>query len=239
MLLNPKIFGVEHIVFLVVFLVIGIASLVLAGLKFKTEKSQWIYMRVLAALTIIFDILTRVGMVIDNGNWIIAIPNTFCSMTGFLFPIAVLIGKKDLKIFHGVWYMALVGGLASIIYADFVVQAATIWHLNTISALLYHGIMFILTIATGMFKVFRPNLKKCHWFPIMTCIYIAVGAIELYFLNFDNSMCIITPLIGGTPLYCWFILLVGTALVYLAAFLYEYVPKWIILIKEKKTAKNG
>ena len=234
MLLNPEVFGMEHIVFLVVFLIIGVGSLILAKLKFKTEKSQWIYMRVLAALTIAFNILTRIGVGIDHNRWMDVIPNTFCSLTGFLFPLAVLFGKKDLKVFHGLWYMAFVGGIASIIYADFIGQAATIWHINTIGALLYHGIMFILSVATGMFKVFRPSLKKSHWFPLVTCVYIALGAIELNYLGFNNAMCIRSALIGGTPLYCWFILLVGTALVYLAAFLYEYFPKLISKIKSKK-----
>ncbi len=237
-LLNPEVFGKEHLIFLALWVLLGGGSLVLAGLKFKTEKSQWIYMRVLAVLVLIFNILTRVGVAINykaNG-WV---PDSYCSMTSLLLPIIILFGKKDLKIYQGLWYLGFAGGLGTTIYPGYIGQGPTIWHLNTIMGMLHHATIFILCIAMGMFKVFRPNLKTTHYFPMTICLYIAIGVVEMQLFGTEDPMGIVNPLISGTPMYAWFILVVGTALVYLAAFLYEFVPRWFKMVKEKKTAKNG
>ncbi len=238
MLLNPQVFGKEHWIFLTLLSIIGIGSLVLAKLYLKTEKSQWIYMRVMAAIILIGDTITRIGVGLDYG-WLNAIPNTFCSMTGFLFSIVVLFGKKNLYVYNGLWYLAIFGGLVSVVYPDFISQGTTIWHLNTMAALVYHGVMFFLCIAMGMFKVFRPSIKRSWVFPLTIALYIAFGSFLVHFLKVDDAMCIVNPMLSGTPIDCWLILAVGTALVYLAAFLYEFTPKWVKKIKEKKASKSN
>lgn len=238
MLLNPQVFGKEHLIFLALVIIIGGGSLVLAGLKFKSEKSQWIYMRVLASLVLLFNILTRVGIMINYSSkgWIL---DSYCSLTSFLLPLIVLFGKKDLKVYQGLWYLGFAGGLGTTIYPGYIGQGATIFHLNTIMGLLHHATIFILCIAMWMLKVFRPKLKTTHYFPMVISLYITVGVLEMQLFNVEDPMAIVNPLISGTPMYAWFILIVGTALVYLFAFLYEYIPKWARIIKEKKTAKNG
>ncbi len=237
MLLVPQVFGKEHLIFLAVFLTVAIVATVLAKLYLKSEKSQWIYMRIMAALVLLFNILNRVGVGLDGGGFLFALPNTYCSLTSFILPIVVLFGKKNLYCYNCLWYMALVGGLATIIYPDFIVQAETIWHLNTIFSLLHHGTIFFLVITMGMFKVFRPSIKRSWVFPLGFCLYIVVGTFEIHFLKLEEAMCIVQPLLSGTPLNCWFILAVGTALVYIASILYEYTPKLIKKIKEKKETK--
>ncbi len=233
MLLAPKIFGKEHLIFLAIFLVVQISVLVVAKLKFKSEKSQWIYLRVMAGLILVFNIINRIGVGIDDG-WLYMTPNTFCSLTSFVLPIIVLFGKKDLYCYNGLWYLGFFGGLATLIYPDFIGQAETIWHLNTIFSLLHHGTMFFLCIAMGMFKVFRPSIKKSWGFPLVFSLYIVIGCFEIHVLKMDEAMCIIDPLLSNTPLYCWFILVGGTALVYAAAALYTYVPR---LFSKQKTGK--
>ncbi len=240
MFLAAEVFGKEHLIFLSIWITICVVSSVLAKLYLKTEKAQWIYIRILACLVLLFNGLTRVGIYIHGANWMAAVfPDTFCSMSATIFPILILFGKKDLYSYHGLWYLSAVGGLTSTIYPPYIGQGPTIWYLNTISGMIYHSLLTLLCFMLVLFDVFKPSIKKSFAFPIVFSLYIVFGAFLISKMGFSDAMCIRNPLLFGTPLDCWFILVVGTILVYLAAISYEYIPNLIKKSKDKKQSKEA
>lgn len=228
----PKLYGKEHIIFLVVYFVVAITTLVLAKLFLKSKKSQLIYLRTLAGLTLLFNILCRIGVAIyeDPYEWF---PATVCSMTSFVLPLFVLIRKENSYLYHGVFYIAIIGGIATLLYPEFISQGPTIFQLNTFMGLLHHGTLFILAVSMLLFNWFRPSLKKSYVFPLTFACYIAVGAFAIHKLGLEDGMLINSPIVKGTPINCWFILTVGTAAVYLISFLYEIV--YLRWYKNRKT----
>ncbi len=230
----PKVFGWQHLTFIAIYIVIGVTSLVLGKLFLKEKKGQAIFIKVLAGLTLFFNIGCRISVGYYFG-WKYVFPSTICSLTSILLPIIVLFGKENLKVYHGLWYIALVGGLASTIYADYVSQNPSIFFLPTITGLLHHAFILLMVIAMILFDWFRPSLKKRYYFPMIFTGYIAVGTFALHVLDIKDAMSIATPIISGTPINCWFILGVGTALEVTVTLIYELILKYI---QKKKATTN-
>ncbi len=230
----PKIFGWQHLTFIAVYIIIGVTSLVLGKLFLKEKKGQTIFIKVLAGLTLISIIINRISLGYYYG-WKYTFPSTICSLTSITFSLIVLFGKENLKIYHGFWYIALVGGLASTIYADYISQNPSIFFLPTITGLLHHAFILLMVIAMVLFNWFRPSLKKRYYFPMIFTGYIAVGTFALHVLDIKDAMSIATPIVSGTPINCWFILGVGTALEVLVTLIYELILKYI---QKKKATVN-
>lgn len=230
----PKVFGRQHLTFIAIYVVLGVASLILAKLFLKERKGQTIFIKVLAGLTLIFNIGCRLSVGYYFG-WKYVFPSTICSLTSILLPIIVLFGKENLKVYHGLWYIALVGGLASTIYADYVSQNPSIFYLPTITGLLHHAFIILLVVAMVLFDWFRPDLKKWYYFPMIFAGYITIGTFALHVLEIENAMSITVPIISGTPLNCWFILGVGTVLEIFVNIIYTLIVKYV---QKKKATTN-
>ncbi len=221
----PKVFGWEHITYLIIFLVIAIASLVLAKIFLKERKWQVLYIKVVAGLALLSNILCRIFVAIKDSNISHAFPYTICSLTSLLLPLAVLLGKENSNLYQGLWYLGLVGGLGTMLYPDFIGQNASVFYSCTITGLLHHSFDFLLCLAMWVFGWFRPNLKKCYFFPMIFCGYITVGAFAQHVLEINGSMLITKSVLEGTPINCWFILFVGTILIALFSLVYELIKK--------------
>lgn len=225
-----KALGKEHIISLIIFLILGLFVLIFSKLKIKTHKTELIYFRILSIFIIISNLLCRIGEGIQYG-FINSIPSSICAVTGFVLPLIILFGKKNLGVYQGLIYLGTIGGLFALILAPFISQGPTIFQLNTFMALVYHWLLLILCISMILFNWFKPEIKRSFYFPVVYSSYIAFGAFEYFVLEIGNPMSIRYPLIDNTPFTCWFILLVGTILVYLIAFIYEFTIK---LINKKK-----
>lgn len=232
----PKVFGWEHLTFMGIYLLVGVALLIVAKKYLKEEKGQTIFIKSLAGATLICNILTRIGVGMTYG-WVTVFPSTVCSLTNFLLPIVVIFGKRNLNVYHALWYIGLVGGLGSTLYPDYISQNASVFFLPTICSLLHHAFIVLLCISMIMFNWFRPSLKKWYYFPMVFCGYITIGAFALHVLKIDNAMSITAPLIEGTPINCWFILGVGTALEVIVVALYEAIHHYYM--KRKALTNKG
>ncbi len=228
----PKVFGWEHLTFMSIYLLFGVALLIIAKKYIKEEKGQIIFIKSLAVATLICNILTRIGVGMTYG-WVTFFPSTVCSLTSFSLPLVVIFGKKNLNVYHGLWYIAIVGGIGSTLYPDYIGQNASIFFLPTICSLLHHAFIVLLSISMIMFNWFRPSIRKWYYFPLVFSCYITVGTFALHVLKIENAMSITVPLIEGTPINCWFILGVGTALEVSAVGLYEIVHHYYV--KRKRT----
>lgn len=220
-----KVFGWQHLVYLAIVIVITIVGLILAKKYIKDKKWQMIFIKILAGLTLACNLGCRIAVIFHTGGVKYGFPYTICALTSFALPLAVLFGKENSNLYQGLWYLGMVGGLGTVIYPDFLGQNDSFFYPATFLSLLHHTFIMILCFAMVMFNWFRPSLKKCYYFPMIFSGYITIGAFVQHVLEIDGSMLITKPLLKGTPINCWFILVVGTVCVALVALVYELVTK--------------
>lgn len=231
--MTPKVFGIEHILYIIISTIVGATCLFLAKKFAKTEKSQNITLKILAGLLFVSIITNRLSQVFryDNVRWHCIIPDSFCGMTSLVLSLAVLLGKKNNGVLHFAWLLGLFGGVSTIIYADFVGQSSSIFYLPTISGLLHHSFSAMLVVALLMFKYIDVTYKKwyCTLFGF-TC-YLTVGAFLMHTFDMSDAFHIAEPLLSGTPLTAWVM-----APMYFSA--YALILLIIEFIKRKKLKSN-
>lgn len=232
--MNPQVFGVEHILYIVISTVLGGGSIFLAKKFLKTEKWQTVFLKILAGLLFVAIAANRLSQVFryDTVRWYCIIPDSFCGMTSLVLALAVLFGKKDNPVLHFVWLLGLFGGISTVIYAEFVGQSSSIFYLPTISGLLHHSLSAMTVVALLLFKQIDITYKKwyCTLFGF-TC-YLTVGAFLMHTFQLSDAFHIAEPLLSGTPLTAWVM-----APMYAAA--YAVILFVIELVKRKKQAKQN
>ena len=97
----PELFGIEHILYILISTILGAMSLIFARKYAKTEKAQSIFLKILATALFISVMTNRVSQVFryDTVRWYCIIPDSFCAMTSLVLSLAVLFGKKDNNIY--------------------------------------------------------------------------------------------------------------------------------------------
>lgn len=79
--MSPKIFGTEHLVFLAIFVVFMIVSLVLIKKFVKSEKAKSIMVRLVAFVLFAFIAWNRISITVLRGNWNRLIQTLFADWT--------------------------------------------------------------------------------------------------------------------------------------------------------------
>lgn len=220
----PQIFGWQHIVYLLVCIVIGAASIVFIKLKVKSDKQIDYIIKGVGVVLLALLVWNRIELAVHNGILGI-IPNTFCGLTSFLFALAAIFFKRDNITFHCLVYISIWGCTLTMIYPDFIGQAESIFYPMTISGLLHHSVslyLSILMIVTGFFK---PTIRKFYAFPIGLSFYMTYGVFLMDCIGLEEAMYINETLIEGT-IFTWyfvgFLIFVITAAVLVV---YEYIKK--------------
>lgn len=237
-LLNPQLYGWQHLTYLAIYFVILVASIILTKLYIKTDKQKTILLKSVAGVLLIFILMNRISIAVKYNNIASFIPNTYCGTTSLLLSLFVLFGKPELKAYHFLFYMGLVGGIATMFYPDFLGQDASFFYIPTISGLLHHSVLLLLCILLLQTKWFTPDLKKWKYFPIGFCCYVIYGLFIMDIFNLDNAMEINGSLIEGTPLNWWFLLIVGSALLFVALYSIELIKKYKNKKLNAKTNEN-
>ena len=203
--MNPQVYGIEHILYIVITTAVAVAGLLLAKKFAKTEKSQKIVLKSLAFLLFCAILANRLSQVFryDTVRWHCIIPDSFCGMTSLVLSLAVLFGKRDNPVLHFVWLLGLFGGISTVVYPTFVSQAPSLFYLPTISGLLHHSFSATLVVALFMFKQIDVTYKKwyCTFFGF-TC-YLTLGAFLMHTFNLSDAFHIAEPLLPDTPLTAW------------------------------------
>lgn len=201
----PQLFGIEHILYIIISTIVGSAILILSYKYAQGEKERTFVLKGLALLLFIAIMTNRLSQVFCWGehDYKEIIPESFCGMTSLVLSLAVLFGKKDNNVLHFVWLLGLFGGIATVIYATFLPQGATIFFLPTISGLLHHSLSATLVVALLMFKQIDITYKKwyCTFFGF-TC-YLTLGAFLMQTFNLSDAFHIAEPLLPNTPLTAW------------------------------------
>lgn len=239
--MRAKLYGPEHIIFLVCCLVVFAAVIVVAVLVCKTEKRKTILIKSVAAVLLVTIVANRISLAVWNNNGIGALellPNTYCGMTSLLLAIFVLIGKPHDKVYDFFLYVEIIGGLATLFYSNFLDQGPTFMFFPTITGMVHHAIGILLCILLCLCGWFAPSLKRWKIFPIGMSAYTLYGLFLLDVLKIPHTMQIDDPMIPGTPLKWWFVLTVGTALVAGFSFIFEFVKKRIVAKKQSASSSE-
>lgn len=201
----PKVFGLEHILYIIISTILGVAGLLIAKKFAKSEKAKTIIIKSLGACLFVSIMANRLSQVFryDNVRWYCIIPDSFCGMTSLVLALAVLLGKKDNPVLHFVWLLGLFGGISTVIYASFVDQNISFFYLPTISGLLHHSFCAILVVALLMFKQINITYKKWHYTLFGFTCYLTVGAFLMHTFNMSDAFHIAEPLLSGTSLTAW------------------------------------
>lgn len=201
----PQLFGVEHILYIIITALLASAGLLLAKKYAKTEKAQVIVLKSLAFLLFVAIMTNRLSQVFryDTVRWYCIIPDSFCGMTSLVLALAVLFGKKNNNTLHFVWLLGLFGGISTVIYATFLDQDSSFFYIPTISGLLHHSLCATVVVALLMFKQIDITYKKwyCTFFGFTA--YLTLGAFLMHTFDMSDAYHIAEPLIPGTPLTAW------------------------------------
>jgi hypothetical protein len=203
--LNPQLFGPEHILYIVISTVLCGGTLLLRKKFAKTEKSQNVFLKVMAALLFVAIMTNRLSQVFRyaEARWYAIIPDSFCGMTSLVLALSVLFGKKDNCAYHFLWLLGLFGGISTVIYATFVGQGPTIFYLPTISGLVHHSLSATLVVALLLLGQIHITYKKwyCTFFGFTA--YMTVGAFLMATFPISDAFHIAEPLLSDTPLTAW------------------------------------
>ncbi len=197
-----KIFGKEHLIYMLISTIIGIAAVVLVKLFCKGKKLE-LAVKIWAYLMFIFWLMNRICVVVRDDDGLKFLPNTYCSVIAIIFYFACRYFKPNAGIFHFVTYAAIFGGLVNYFYPDQIMYYNSIFAPLPFAMLLYHSLMLFLAITLLVTGYVKPSLKKWAWFPLGLCAVMTYGIFLITGLNFYNAIYIKYPLIENTNIY-WY-----------------------------------
>lgn len=205
-------YGIGHIIYIVLFLILLFVGWVLVYKFAKTEKSKKLVVKISGGVLLALILWNRICITVhgfltnDTGarNLLQLIPLTFCGSASFLNAIGTLFGKEDNKLLHCVSYFGLIGGIITLFYPDFLDEQA-FFDARSLSGMLHHTTMIWVVVTNMITGYVKPCAKKWYLYPLGLCILMTVG---LFFHEaFDvGAMQIGDPLLGGAPIFTsWYV----------------------------------
>ena len=223
----PKLYGIEHIIYLVVMTVVFVLTITLTQKFAKSEKVKVIVLKAMAGFLLVSIIANRFSIVYktDPPAWSYLIPDSYCGMSSLVLALAVLFGKKDNNIYHFVWIPAIIGGLAATFYSDFIGQNPSFFYLPTITGFLHHTVSVGVVIAIFVFNQITLSVKKWYYLPLGLCCYYALGAFLMAKFGYGDAFTMFNPVLAGTPFDAWLITPVYTLLYVIVALISNLIHK--------------
>lgn len=212
-----KIFGAEHFVYLAVFFTLATIGLVCAKKFAKTERSQHILIKTMGIALFLSILASRLSITLCSSTpkWHYMLPNQFCGMSSLVLSLAVIFGKKNNNVYHFVWFLALLGGILTMAYPDFLPQNPSFFYPPTITGMLHHSLAIVMVLILLIFNQIEISYKKWYCTLFGFTSYFTFGAFLIGALGYSDAFHIRTPILSGTPLNAWlmapiYIVLYGT-----------------------------
>ena len=201
----PQLFGIEHILYIVITALIASAGLLLCKKYAATHRAQKIVLQVIAALLLMAILANRLSQVFrySQVRWYCIFPDSICGMTSLVLSLGVLLGRKNNNTLHFAWLLGLFGGISTVIYATFLDQDLSFFYLPTISGLLHHSLCAVLAVALFMFHYIDITYKKWYCTLFGFTGYVTVGAFLMQMFHLNDALHIAEPLLPDTPLTIW------------------------------------
>lgn len=243
----PKLFGVEHLVYLAIVVVLVTGGGILVGKFVKKEKTVDIIIIVSAALLLAAITTARISLVYwdlhyvpepadrEYNSWWCLFPDSFCSFASFAMSISLLINRKKSNwSIQGLIYFAIVGAVITFACPAFITKRP-FFTVRTQFGLLHHLLLLWISTILIIKNRFRPN--PFQWFvqPAIFAVCMLLGVIEIWVIGYKDSMCILKPLISQLEFTKWW----GNGIFYIvcnlvSAFSY-FGYKCLTMKKEIKT----
>ena len=222
-----KIYGWQHFVYLAVFIVFSTIGLILAKKFVKTERAQNIFIKVIGVALFLSIFASRLSITLcgSNPQWHHMIPNQFCGMSSLVLSLAVIFGKKNNNVYHFVWFLALLGGVITMAYPDFLPQNPSFFYPPTITGMLHHSLSIVMVVVLLMFNQIEITYKKWYCVLFGFTSYFTVGAFLIGFLGYGDAFHIKTPILSGTPLNAWVMAPIYIVLYGLVVLMIEIIRK--------------
>lgn len=220
----PHVFGLEHLIYLAISLIVMGISFFLIHRFINTDKKKKILIKSLGSLLLCLIIANRICISLREDNWLYLIPESWCGCASFFMSFSLLLAKKDSKAFHFVSYLAFVGGLLTLIYPNFISQNESFFYHATITGLLHHTVLFFSSLALIETGYLRPTLKKWYCLPIGLSAFLTFGVLDITAFGFEDAMLIKNPILPDSIFTWWFlgICIISFGLLVMAAF--DYLP---------------
>lgn len=206
----PGAWGVAYIIYFILSTIILVGGLILIKKYVKKEKTVKLIVKITAACLLALFITNRIGYMVryiyieprEGYSWLNIFPETFCSVSAFVFSIAVLFFKKDNFLMHGIIHMVILGALETCVYPSFLNDQG-LWEVGTITSLLYHTCMLFLALLVIITKYVKLTIKKWYVQPIMFMVIICYGLFYWQVIlggdTPDNILNINQPFIKSLP----------------------------------------
>ena len=232
--MSPKIWGWQHILYMVIFLSLTIAGLFFAKKYVKNEKGKKIIIKTLGCLLLISVVCNRISIVFKTEvpEWSWLFPDSFCGMSSFVLSLAVLFGKKNNDVLHFVWMIAFVGGIITFFYPEFIGQNSSFFYMPTITGLLHHTFSWILVTTIITFDYLHITYKKWYCTLWGLTSYLAAGTFVMSVLGHGDAFSIFNPILEGTPFTFWFMLPIYIAV-------YSFALLGFYLLDKKKNIRQA
>ena len=226
----PTIFGMSHILFLLISTASMVVGLIVIKKYVKTKQVQNIILISTASVLLLAIILNRISVTFADPTGVKysdLVPMTICGATSLLFAICTLvfIKKQNHPVFHFLVYIAIVGGILNNVYPDYISQAPSIFHSRTITGLLHHTVSMFLGLLLIMNGEFKPSFKNSHWLPLGLFFYTSLGLfyVQAFSPRPRNSMNIMQPILPG--LYWYILYAIAIVLHFLVLFAFDAIKK--------------
>lgn len=209
----PQVFGWQHLLYLTISILVLGAAIILIKKYVKDPKQLSNLIRVFGLLLFASILWNRISIClywdgwqeqstlwVFDERWRKLLPDSFCGTSSLALSLIAIFGRRDNKALHCVAYVALLGGVLTLVYPDFIVQDVSLLFPKTISGLLHHTLsvfIVLLMLATGYLV---PKINKWHYLPLGLCCYITYG------------LFLVTIGFSGNPMYFYSDILEGTGL---------------------------
>lgn len=232
----PQVFGKEHLIYIAVSIIVAFLACFFSKRYAKTEKAKTIVIKCAAAILFLIIFSNRLALVFeyDNANWKKLITDSVCSTSSYVLSISLLVGKKNNKVLHFLWLVALGGGVITTFYPNFIGQNPSFLYPPTILGMMHHTWSAIVVVLLFLLGQLELTYKKwyCTLFGFTT--YLAYGAFLMCVLDYSNPFYMTAPAIDGTIFTIWVIAPIYVVIYALILLIVELVRRK----KQKTISKN-
>ena len=231
--MNPQVFGTEHLIYIAVSIVTALVACLLTARFAKTEKAQNAVMKFAGGVLFVIIFANRLALVFEyeETNWLKLITDSFCSTSSYVLSLALIFGKRDNKVLHFAWLIALAGGAITTFYPNFIGQHPSFLYLPTILGMMHHTWSAIVVVLLFICNYLHLTYKKWYCTAVGFAAYLLLGVFLMFVLDYSNPFYMVEPALDGTIFTVWVI-----APIYMAVYA---LILWIVeLVRRRKTTNQ-
>lgn len=230
--MNPQVFGAEHLCYVAVSMAVALAVCLLTARFARTEKAKTAVVKSAGGILFLIIFANRLALVFehDDPNWLKLLTDSFCSTSSYVLSLALIFGKRDNKVLHFVWLIALAGGAITTFYPNFIDQHPSFLYPPTILGMMHHTWSAIVVVLLFICNYFHITYKKWYCTAVGLMAYLSFGAFLMCVLDYGNPFYMVEPALDGTVFTVW-----GIAPIYIAV--YGAILLIVELLRRRKAAK--